>query len=179
MFRITQDPSSGSLVQYLVKNYKKNSIVSVDMDMVGVMTAYSNPLCVCVVHCIGRHCLPIQWTTVNYPVWSETCWSTFKYFIILILSINYILCISWIIKCLMGLNLPHFWGCCLNRRLEFVQSTPLSLSVFNKAIYPADFIRCDMGRDDYHRRWVGKDAEGDFLTIQESVRSPHRDPGKC
>ena len=34
------------------------------------------------------------------PVCSETCWSTFKYFIILILSINYILCISWIIKCL-------------------------------------------------------------------------------
>jgi len=29
--------------------------VSVDMDVVGVMAAYSDPLCVCVVHCIGRH----------------------------------------------------------------------------------------------------------------------------
>jgi len=34
-------------------------------------------------------------------LWSETCWSTFKYFIILILSTYYILCISWIIKCLI------------------------------------------------------------------------------
>jgi len=40
MFRITEDPSSGSLVQYLAKNYKNDSIVSVDMDMVGVMAAY-------------------------------------------------------------------------------------------------------------------------------------------
>jgi hypothetical protein len=28
MFRITEDPSSGSLVQCLAKNYKNNSIVS-------------------------------------------------------------------------------------------------------------------------------------------------------
>jgi len=34
-------------------------------------------------------------------LWSETCWSTFKYFIILIVSTYYILCISWIIKCLI------------------------------------------------------------------------------
>jgi len=34
-------------------------------------------------------------------LWSETCWNTFKYFIILIVSTYYILCISWIIKCLM------------------------------------------------------------------------------
>ena len=40
MFRITEDPSSGSLVQRLAKNYRKDSIVSVDMDMVGVMAAY-------------------------------------------------------------------------------------------------------------------------------------------
>jgi hypothetical protein len=31
------------------------------------------------------------------PMWSETCWGTFKYFIILIVSTYYILCISWII----------------------------------------------------------------------------------
>jgi len=34
MFRITEDPSSGSLVQYLAKNYKNDSVVSVDMDKV-------------------------------------------------------------------------------------------------------------------------------------------------
>jgi len=33
MFRITQDPSSGSLVQCLAKNYKNDSIVSVDIDV--------------------------------------------------------------------------------------------------------------------------------------------------
>jgi len=49
MFRITKDPSSGSLVQCLAKNYKYDSIVSVDMDRVGAMAAYSDPLCVCVV----------------------------------------------------------------------------------------------------------------------------------
>ena len=52
MFRITDDPSSGSLVQCLAKNYINGSIVSVDMDRVGVMAAYCDPLCVCVVHCI-------------------------------------------------------------------------------------------------------------------------------
>jgi len=52
MFRITEDPSSGSLVQCLAKNYSNGSIVSVDMDWVGVMAAYCDPLCVCVVHCI-------------------------------------------------------------------------------------------------------------------------------
>ena len=52
MFRITEDPSSGSLVQCLAKNYKNGSIVSVDMDKVGVMAAYCDRLCMCVVHCI-------------------------------------------------------------------------------------------------------------------------------
>jgi len=47
MFRITENTSSGSLVQCLAKNYKNGSIVSVDMDVVGVMAAYSDPLCVC------------------------------------------------------------------------------------------------------------------------------------
>ena len=32
MFRITEDPPSGSIVQCLAKNYKNDSIVSVDMD---------------------------------------------------------------------------------------------------------------------------------------------------
>jgi len=52
MFRITQDPSSGSLVQCLAKNYKNDSIVSVDMGKVGVMAAYSDTLCVCVCVCV-------------------------------------------------------------------------------------------------------------------------------
>jgi len=50
MFRITEDPSLGNLVKCLAKNYKNGSIVSVDMDRVGVMAAYFDPLCVCVVH---------------------------------------------------------------------------------------------------------------------------------
>ena len=57
MFRIAEDPSSGSLVQCLAKNYKNGSVVSVDMDMVSVMAAY-----VCVVHFIGR----VPCYTVNY-----------------------------------------------------------------------------------------------------------------
>jgi len=47
MFRITEDPSSRSLVQYLAK-IKNGSIVSVDMDVVGVLAAYCNPMRVCV-----------------------------------------------------------------------------------------------------------------------------------
>ena len=52
MFRITEDPSSGSLVQCLDKNYKNDYIVSADMDKVSVMAAYCDQLFVCVVHCI-------------------------------------------------------------------------------------------------------------------------------
>ena len=44
MFRITQDPSSRRLVQCLAKNYTNGSIVSVGMDVVGVMAAYCDPL---------------------------------------------------------------------------------------------------------------------------------------
>jgi hypothetical protein len=43
----------------------------------------------------------IQGSLMIDPLWSETCWSTFKYFIALIVSTYYILCISWIIKCLI------------------------------------------------------------------------------
>jgi len=39
MFQITEDPSSGILVQCLAKNYKNDSVVSIDMDKVGVMAA--------------------------------------------------------------------------------------------------------------------------------------------
>jgi len=39
MFWITGDPSSGSPAQCVAKNYKNGSIVSVDMDKVGIMAA--------------------------------------------------------------------------------------------------------------------------------------------
>jgi len=50
MFWITEDSPSGSLVQCLAKNYKNDSIVSIDMDKIGVMAAHSDPLCMCVLH---------------------------------------------------------------------------------------------------------------------------------
>ena len=52
MFRITEDPSSGSLVQCLAKIYKSDSIVCVDMDRVCVMAAYCDRLCVRVCACV-------------------------------------------------------------------------------------------------------------------------------
>jgi len=70
MFRITEDPSSGRLVQCLAKNYKNGSIVSVDTDKVGVMAAYCDPLCVCVVHCIGRHSYTVNYT---HAQWVRIC----------------------------------------------------------------------------------------------------------
>jgi len=48
MFWMTEDPSSGSFVQRLAKNYENDSIVSVDMDKVVVIAAYSDSFCVCV-----------------------------------------------------------------------------------------------------------------------------------
>ena len=61
MFRITDDPSSGSLVQCLAKNYKNDSIVSVDMDKVGVMAAYCDQLRVCSSQCREASYLCICW----------------------------------------------------------------------------------------------------------------------
>jgi len=55
MFRIIEDPSSGSLVQCLAKNNENDSIVYGDMDKVGVMAAYCDALCVCLVYCLWRH----------------------------------------------------------------------------------------------------------------------------
>jgi len=52
MFQNTEDPSSGSIVQCLAKNYRNDTIVSVDMDAFGVVAACSDPLCMCLVHCV-------------------------------------------------------------------------------------------------------------------------------
>jgi len=52
MFRITEDPSSENPLQCLAKNHKNDSIVSADMDKADAMAAYSDRLCVCLVHCI-------------------------------------------------------------------------------------------------------------------------------
>jgi len=60
MFWIMEDPSSGSLVQCLAKNYKNDSIVSVDMEKVSVMAAYSDPLCVCVCSSLWIKALHVQ-----------------------------------------------------------------------------------------------------------------------
>jgi hypothetical protein len=71
MFRTTEDPSSGSLVQCLAKNYKNDSIVSVDMDKVDVMAAYCDPLCVCVCVCVRVcvvHCVPSYTVNCTHPL---------------------------------------------------------------------------------------------------------------
>jgi len=66
MFRITKNPSSGSLVQYLAKNYKNGSIMSVDMDVVGVMGAQTDPWCVCIYTRTTGQYSTVQYSTVRY-----------------------------------------------------------------------------------------------------------------
>ena len=49
------------------------------------------------------------------PLRSETCWSTFKHFIILNVSTYYILCIGWIIQCLIFISkiwIMEFFNIC-------------------------------------------------------------------
>jgi len=64
MFQITEDPSSGRLVQCLAKNYKNDSIVSVDMDKVGVTAAYSD-LCVCVCVCSSLYMSTFKYSELH------------------------------------------------------------------------------------------------------------------
>jgi hypothetical protein len=53
MFRITEDTSSGSLVQCLAtKNYKNGSIVSVDMDKALWQHIVTGCMCMCVCVCV-------------------------------------------------------------------------------------------------------------------------------
>jgi len=75
---------------------------------------------------------------------TKTCWSTFKYFIILNISTYYMLCISWIIKCFIiidarckhedcvmvskELHLCHTCNCiCVTRAIVFVSHVQLYL----------------------------------------------------
>jgi hypothetical protein len=46
------DHRGSIIVECLAKNYKNDSIASADMHKVGVMAAYSGPMCVSVFHCI-------------------------------------------------------------------------------------------------------------------------------
>ena len=62
MFRITEDPSSGSLVQCLANNYKNYSIVSVDMDKVGVMAAYCDS---CVYVCSSLYMKALNYSELH------------------------------------------------------------------------------------------------------------------
>jgi len=52
----------------------------------------------CAATCFGSQRIHHQGALYSAWLWNETCWSTFKYFIILIVFIYYILCISWIIQ---------------------------------------------------------------------------------
>ena len=64
MFQIAEDPSSGSLVQCLANNYKNDSIVSVDMDRVGVMAVYC------------YRCACVQFTVYEVPSYTVNCTHT-------------------------------------------------------------------------------------------------------
>ena len=69
VWQITDDDDDYELyIGALVYNFNCIYILYNDMDVVGVMAAWSDPLCVCVVHCIGRHWVPpVQWI-VQYSV---------------------------------------------------------------------------------------------------------------
>ena len=56
MFRITEDPSSGSLVQCLAKNCKSDSIVSVDMDKFGIIIFHVNGHDRIILQFLAKHC---------------------------------------------------------------------------------------------------------------------------
>ena len=60
MFWITEDPSSGSLVQCLAKCYKNYSIMSVDVDVVGVMLAFIHSLVFSLRGWAGRNQSPVM-----------------------------------------------------------------------------------------------------------------------
>ena len=95
MFRITEAPTSGSLVQYLEKITRM--VLSCPLTLTwSVLWQHIVTRCVCVVHCIRSALLDnelhaVKGSLMMDPLWSETYWSTFKYFIILIVSTFYII----------------------------------------------------------------------------------------
>jgi len=97
MFRITEDPSSGNLVQCLAKITRM--VLSCPLTwMWSVLWQHivTRCVCVCVDHCIESAILDnalhtVQGSLMIDPVWSETYWSIFKYFINLIVSTFYII----------------------------------------------------------------------------------------
>ena len=73
------------------------------------------------------------------PLWSGTSWRTFKYFIILIVSTYYILCISWIIERLVLLNVfktppPPPQGSTLNQINLFTPSHNTSIRIIFSSV---------------------------------------------
>jgi len=79
MFRTTEGPSSGTLVQCLAKNYKNDSVVSVDMYKVGVMAACCHNtdlvhvngqpvLLHSAVNCLGKHGVAVDGGPCNCVV---------------------------------------------------------------------------------------------------------------
>ena len=131
MFRITEDPSSGSLVQCLVKNYKNHSIMSVDMDKASVMA------CVCVVQCIWRHCLHIQWTTHTHAQRVRICCLWTVLFELLNLYVNmqrqiyqHSSLASWMSVSWLGTVQRYNWvGCLVN------ESVTLDCAVLEKNVH--------------------------------------------
>jgi hypothetical protein len=66
------------------------------------------------------------------PLWSETCWSTFKYFIILIVSAYCILCVGWVVKCLLTHTHTHSHTHSLTHTLT--RTLTHSLTPYNTAL---------------------------------------------
>jgi hypothetical protein len=57
----------------LGKNYTNDSIVSVDMDKVSVMAAYSDLLCVCVCVCVVHCRVPSYTVQYTHAKWVRIC----------------------------------------------------------------------------------------------------------
>jgi len=75
MFRIAEDPSSGRIIQYLAKITRMNLSCPLTWTW-SVLWQHILTRCACV------------FTHTHNG--SETCWNTFKYFIILIVSASYV-----------------------------------------------------------------------------------------
>ena len=117
------------------------------------------------------------------PLWSETYWSTFKYFIILIVPTYYILCISWIIKCwiILRCEVPVYlalWGTRLSCsvRYPFILrcDVPVYLALWGTRLPCA--VRYPFILPGYYHTWnLSKDFRK-ILIYQVSRKSIRRAP---